>query len=628
MEARDLKERAAAAYARGRYARAAQLYAQLGSLEPRNGQARLRLGDALVKAGEKGQAIEAYRAAAEMFARDGLLPRAIAASKLVLELDPTQTSVQRMLAELYAQRRAATGPRRAVSRPVAAVTPSRPAPSKPSAASSPVAAAPTRTSSATATPAPVPSRIFLPGREMGSAPPAPLPAPPIPAGLEPRRDVHAGLIAFSRFSELEMDFDVLVRMAPMAVPLNALDKAPAPTAGGAGREEGAAVNAGLGGPQPQPVPSPGEAAPAEPVAASEAGSDGDDLDFSEVTAVAEAPAEPAPAPARKRASFTELELDDTSLLNTIAAVAEAVAEEGGLRSDEEETVFSLTDTLEDEATPPPGTLPHIPLFSDLPTDAFIELFERCPLRRVREGQRAFQQGSYGDAFYVICEGAVRIVRESEGEERELAVLESGAFFGEVALLSDAPRTASVDGASDETQLLEISAPVLTELSHRYPSVAKALKKFCRERLLRTLVSTSALFRSFGKASRRKLLERFRARDVPRGHVFVIEGEETDGLYVILSGEVSVVREGQVLAHLKEGELFGEMSLLQKTPATATVTATRRTSILRLPRADFDALILTHPQALMHLAELSNARRRHTEALIGGAGNDDGAMVLI
>ena len=94
--------------------------------------------------------------------------------------------------------------------------------------------------------------------------------------------------------------------------------------------------------------------------------------------------------------------------------------------------------------------------------------------------------------------------------------------------------------------------------------------------------------------------------------------DADGLYVVLSGEVEARKGDQVLSRLKEGELFGEISLLQKTPATATVMATRRTSLLRLPREDFDALILSHPQILVLISELSEQRLRRTEALTGGS----------
>ncbi|HSP78115.1 MAG TPA: cyclic nucleotide-binding domain-containing protein, partial [Myxococcaceae bacterium] len=211
------------------------------------------------------------------------------------------------------------------------------------------------------------------------------------------------------------------------------------------------------------------------------------------------------------------------------------------------------------------------------------------------------------------------------EHRELAVLEEGAFFGEMALLSGAPRSASVVSLAEETQVLEISAPVLAELSRRHPQVARALKKFVRQRLLGELMNTSALFKPFARKDRRELVERFRARDVRRGEVLIREGQQVDGLYVVLSGEVEVRKAERHLARLREGELFGEMSLLQKAPANATVVATRRTSLLRLPREDFDTLILTHPQILALVSELTETRQRQTDALLGegaGRGTED------
>ena len=61
------------------------------------------MGDAWLKAGQKEKAIDAYHVAAESYAKDGFLPRAIAASKLILEIDPAHKKVQLMLASLYAK---------------------------------------------------------------------------------------------------------------------------------------------------------------------------------------------------------------------------------------------------------------------------------------------------------------------------------------------------------------------------------------------------------------------------------------------------------------------------------------------------------------------------------------------
>ena len=306
-------------------------------------------------------------------------------------------------------------------------------------------------------------------------------------------------------------------------------------------------------------------------------------------------------------SFTELDLDESpdTLLHAIEAAAVPASSPSVLLSAEEVDAA-------DERKPDPGALPKIPLFSDLPEDAFIALFEQCPLRRFEPGDRILRQGSVGDSFFVICAGSVKVVREDEGVSREVAALEEGSFFGEMALLSDSPRTASVDAAVEDTQLLEISGAVLKKLSAQYPAVSAALKKFCRQRLLANLMNSAPLFRPFSKGDRRELVQKFRARDVGPGETLIHEGQATDGLYVVLAGEVAVLAHGKRVAAIKEGEVFGEMSLLTRGPATATVMSTKRTSLLRLPRDDFDRLIMSHPQILELVAELTDARRRQNE----------------
>jgi CRP-like cAMP-binding protein len=258
-------------------------------------------------------------------------------------------------------------------------------------------------------------------------------------------------------------------------------------------------------------------------------------------------------------------------------------------------------------------MPKIPLFSDLPPDAFIALFEQCPLRRIDERGVIIEQGSRGESFFVICAGRVRVFRTDDGQRRDLATLEEGAFFGEMALLSDALRSASVEAAADDTQLLEISATLLKDLSAKYPTIAQALRKFCRQRLLSNLMASAAIFRPFSKSDRRDLIQKFRAREVRSGEVVIKEGAHSDGLYVVLSGEVDVKVKGTRVAALREGEIFGEMSLLTHAPAGATVASTRHTSLLRLPKEDFDRLILSHPQILEHIAELTDERKRANEA---------------
>src|SRR5687767_8028291 len=104
MELRKLKEKASEAFTKGKWGKAAELYEAYCAGDHKDLQARLRMGDAFAKAGARERAIGAYKFAAEGYARDGFLPRAIAASKLILELDPAHQGVQHMLADLYARR--------------------------------------------------------------------------------------------------------------------------------------------------------------------------------------------------------------------------------------------------------------------------------------------------------------------------------------------------------------------------------------------------------------------------------------------------------------------------------------------------------------------------------------------
>jgi CRP-like cAMP-binding protein len=202
---------------------------------------------------------------------------------------------------------------------------------------------------------------------------------------------------------------------------------------------------------------------------------------------------------------------------------------------------------------------------------------------------------------------VSVLREDDGLAHPVAALEAGEFFGEVALLAGGPRTASVYALGEDTQVLEISGQLLMDLARRHPGVASALKTFCRQRLLSNLLSTSALFRPLDRTERRELATRFRARDALAGEVVITQDTPGDGLYVVLAGEVEVIREGVVAGTLGAGDVFGEMSLLDGVPAVATVRTLRRTSLLRLPPSDLGAVLGRYPAVRQHLEALRDAR---------------------
>ncbi len=269
-------------------------------------------------------------------------------------------------------------------------------------------------------------------------------------------------------------------------------------------------------------------------------------------------------------------------------------------------------------------LPSIPLFSDLPRLAFIDVTQRARVRNVEAGQTIIEEGDEGDSMFAVVSGCVEVRRaRADGEPQALAQLMEGAVFGEMALVSAAPRTASVV-ALEKTTLLELGRDAMQAVIKVYPSVGRILEKFYRERLIGSLLRSTTLFRLIPAEDRAVVAAGFKPRNVRKGAVLVEQGVPSDGLYVVLRGSCAVTRDEGAgrsipVATLGEGAVFGEISLLFGGPATATVRAAASSIVLRLPRDAFMALILAQPRVKEALTQLGQQRREALEQSIRETG---------
>jgi CRP-like cAMP-binding protein len=257
----------------------------------------------------------------------------------------------------------------------------------------------------------------------------------------------------------------------------------------------------------------------------------------------------------------------------------------------------------------------LPFFSELPRDVFRPLVRALRLRRMNGGDFVIREGEPGIAFYLVATGQVRVFATQGGKQIERGRLHEGALFGEMALLTQQPRTASVQ-VVDEADILELSRESLAVLTAEVPSLGVALDKFARERLLKNLLATSPLFRPFNHQQQMDLIRRFDGHEIAAGTVIIREGDAGQGLFVVLSGEVEVSKRqaggaGEMsLARLRAGDVFGEMSLLSNQPTSATVTAARPSTILFLAREYFQRLVDALPAIRQYFVEL--AQRRDVE----------------
>jgi CRP/FNR family cyclic AMP-dependent transcriptional regulator len=88
-----------------------------------------------------------------------------------------------------------------------------------------------------------------------------------------------------------------------------------------------------------------------------------------------------------------------------------------------------------------------------------------------------------------------------------------------------------------------------------------------------------------------------------------EGDPGDALYFVIDGKVRVHKANRVLAELGERECFGEMSILDASPRSATVTALDDSNLLKITREDFSEIMTEKPEIAQGIIKVLTRRLR-------------------
>jgi CRP-like cAMP-binding protein len=109
-------------------------------------------------------------------------------------------------------------------------------------------------------------------------------------------------------------------------------------------------------------------------------------------------------------------------------------------------------------------LRQIPLFADLSKEDLEQLYQMAETVSIPAGQRVLQEGDPGDSLYVVLDGELEVTKRQGSQNVLLALYEPGQFFGEMALLEQTPRSASVRTLRESTLLVISQAAFQTLLS--------------------------------------------------------------------------------------------------------------------------------------------------------------------
>jgi CRP-like cAMP-binding protein len=619
-DARALRDEVASAIDRGKFKRAIECILELEHLEPRDASWPKRAAEVYRRLGKSREAISAYERASERYAQAGFLIQAIAVCKQILRLDPQHTETLRRLSAMTEERTGATGvraigardavPELIITRNTGPIPRVDPATLMPADRTMDMLEMPERRSRQ--------SEVVLPEFSLGEAdeppqlatgtgsvgaiptfrPSTPPPIPPSPIGKPKPPPVPPPLPPPARQNRVTPTGQSRLRR-----------NSPPPISGPRRRADSSV-----------PIPlEPGAPLDALPLSSVLPGAEIERRDDGLSSGIVVIPLD---------------DLDDLTGPLDVETLEPSIEDSIDVPYEDFDTPLPMDlEELRLDANAPlsPGdeelgasrslshaaqrALSQTPLLSGLLPEELEVLVEKLALVQLEAGQILFREGDDGDSLYIVSEGEVAVI--SEGPPRtELSRLLSGSFFGEIALITEQPRSATI-AAVRRTELLAIDRDVVRDLVAEHPDTLRVILRFIKNRQVERVIQTSPLFAQFAEADRRSLADQFDFLEVEPGTRLITQDVRPDGLYVILAGRAEALRDldGAVrnLGFLNSGEVFGEMALYGSSLSLVTVVARGKVLALRMPAAIFREVIMTHPQVLAYVGDLAEERRKQLEA---------------
>ncbi len=205
------------------------------------------------------------------------------------------------------------------------------------------------------------------------------------------------------------------------------------------------------------------------------------------------------------------------------------------------------------------------------------------------GEVVFREADEGSDLLVVQAGQVQVSRRGPEGPQLLDTLEAGEFFGEMGMLGDGYRHATVR-ALRPTRVQVLTRAQARQLMKDDRAANRALRRAYRDRLQELLVALSPLLRQLSPTLVDRVLSLAKPVTCPVNQVVMVAGRDAPGLFFVLLGRVEVLSPtGETLGHLGDGDCFGHLSLLRGQPSDCAIRAERFTQLLRIAPVQFAQL---------------------------------------
>ncbi|GMH91100.1 hypothetical protein TrST_g10019 [Triparma strigata] len=232
------------------------------------------------------------------------------------------------------------------------------------------------------------------------------------------------------------------------------------------------------------------------------------------------------------------------------------------------------------------------LFSDLEGSGVKDVIDTMEKEDVLQDMVIIQQGEAGDKFYVLEHGSAQI--KVNGEKK--GILTSGAAFGELALMWNSPRAATIV-AMDDCTLWSLSRPLFRRLLAT--SSSNQTVQLCE------FLNNVPLLHPLGNQETTKIARALRSEMYSDGEYIIRQGDEGDVFYIIYKGKVVCTKNEEdgaerEMVRLKSGDFFGERALQKKEPRAANVIACGDVECFTLTLDQFNLLLGGIQEVIYHI----------------------------
>ncbi|KAJ1645629.1 hypothetical protein J3B02_001259 [Coemansia erecta] len=226
------------------------------------------------------------------------------------------------------------------------------------------------------------------------------------------------------------------------------------------------------------------------------------------------------------------------------------------------------------------------LFKNIDEDSYRDVIDAMEEKHVEKGQNVIVQGGVGDYFYIVERGHFDIYVRKEAEPKWVAEVANGGSFGELALMYNAPRAATVTATTSGTLW------ALDRITFRSLLMERTSRK---RRLYERFLETVPLLKSLEPYERQKIADALEPVSYGDDDVIVQQGDPGDDFFLIEEGTVRVYKaDGDGVRReypaLAKGDYFGELALLDNQPRQATLISCGHTKCARMSRNAFNRLL--------------------------------------